>query len=272
MKRLLILVFCIVAYSAAAASAATLTVYSGGTAIGTISETTTTNGGGTGYDKYVFKAPTITAYPTAGLTVLDCDPSAGTSTPTGWGWSTSGTGKYLQVPSGYGNYISDNSGVDWTAETLQDQYLNSEGAHTSNMSTLFATVGDTAFNWSTGASYASGTPYMTWYRDNPGGAWTPQTLGPDDDAGNWGYFSTTNATLFQGEWQTSTALTSSQTLATMYATTGAVVAFTGQIVLNGVTNPIPVTFSTGAVPEPSALALLATGLIGLAAYAWKKRK
>jgi hypothetical protein len=33
-----------------------------------------------------------------------------------------------------------------------------------------------------------------------------------------------------------------------------------------------VKFTTSAIPEPSVLALLTTGLVGLSAYAWRKRK
>ena len=72
---------------------------------------------------------------------------------------------------------------------------------------------------------------------------------------------------------TSSGIVSGGTLATFYVTTGANITFTGQIGLSG-GELIPVTFSTSAapIPEPSTLVLLASGLIGLLAYAWRKRK
>ena len=35
---------------------------------------------------------------------------------------------------------------------------------------------------------------------------------------------------------------------------------------------VRITLDISSVPEPSAIALLATGLVGLLAYAWRKRR
>ena len=45
-----------------------------------------------------------------------------------------------------------------------------------------------------------------------------------------------------------------------------------QLRLNGAGEVGEIRISSGQVPEPSTLALLACGLIGLLAYAWRKRK
>jgi sugar lactone lactonase YvrE len=41
---------------------------------------------------------------------------------------------------------------------------------------------------------------------------------------------------------------------------------------NGVNNPEGLAFAPTSVPEPSTLVLLAAGALGLAAYAWRKRR
>jgi hypothetical protein len=60
-------------------------------------------------------------------------------------------------------------------------------------------------------------------------------------------------------------------LAKMYVTKGADVSFSGAFGFSNGTTP-NASFTTVAVPEPGTLAMLAAGLFGLMAYAWRKRK
>lgn len=62
-------------------------------------------------------------------------------------------------------------------------------------------------------------------------------------------------------------------LAVMYVSPGTGVSFDGVMVFSGAGGElIPCNLSVVPVPEPSTLALLACGLTGLLAYAWRKRK
>jgi hypothetical protein len=81
---------------------------------------------------------------------------------------------------------------------------------------------------------------------------------------------------FTGTWYTTSAPVSSTAgsnlLGSFWVTAGAGLSYSGQFSFDTGASPT-VTFTTAsATPEPSTLLLLASGLIGLAAYAWRKRK
>lgn len=76
---------------------------------------------------------------------------------------------------------------------------------------------------------------------------------------------------FAGSWfTTSDRLSPGEVLAVMYVSKGGHVSYDGKWGMQGITPSPEGGFST--IPEPSTLMLLACGLIGLLAYAWRRRK
>lgn len=81
-------------------------------------------------------------------------------------------------------------------------------------------------------------------------------------------------TSYTGNWFTTDSasmLGVGDVIAVAYVATGTNVSFSGQAFVAG-QGTSNISFSTSAVPEPSTLALLACGLFGLLAYAWRRRK
>jgi hypothetical protein len=79
-------------------------------------------------------------------------------------------------------------------------------------------------------------------------------------------------TTFADSWYTSkpgNQLAAGGILAEIFVTHGAGVSCVGEL---GLTNGDNFLGSFSTAPEPSTIVLLASGLIGLAAYAWRKRK
>ena len=76
---------------------------------------------------------------------------------------------------------------------------------------------------------------------------------------------------FHGTWDTTSYLTNGSVLADLYVATGTNVTFTGELGLVG-QEMLKGSFTSFTTPEPGTLTLLAAGLLGMVAYAWRKRK
>jgi hypothetical protein len=259
MKRVLLLAFAIFLCGTLAANASVINLIdtdAGNAVIGTIQVTRTsvTGGGGTGgntlsWDELDLNFSTLTG-PASGLFVYEI------------GGTWTGDGGSLGVSSLGG---SSNWGpkTENAAPVLGQSYVN-----------LGSVGGASNFARGSGsggayASFSSAAPSGDWYTANPPSNQAPNgfiqgnALGTtDQDAGQNGpviYDDGVDETL----------------LAKIYVTPGKDVDFVGRFDFsNGVGDPasIHVSFTTVAVPEPGTLVLLATGLLGMVAYAWRKRK
>lgn len=82
---------------------------------------------------------------------------------------------------------------------------------------------------------------------------------------------------FADTWYTTTTarqLAAGGTLAVMYVSSNAGVTCTGELITTteGGNGYLGSFTAPAAVPEPSTLALVVSGLVGLLAYAWRKRR
>jgi hypothetical protein len=237
MKRLVFLSTLMVAFSAIAANADVINVYttSDHSVIGTVTWTKTT---ASGLDSYLFK-----------LSSLDSTYS-GTTGLEGV-FNAVGTGKKLSVSTGEAT-----SGDGWWSDTAG-------GSTLSNSKTYFSTANAGTLDSATGYTVLNGT--VMFARD---GTWNSTT----------GFWSDTASSYLQGSWFSTTAKTAgtgnAARLAAIAVTTGGDVSYTGDMLLSKTGGGLAreVTFTTAAVPEPGTLAMLAGGLVGLLAYAWRKRK
>ena len=135
---------------------------------------------------------------------------------------------------------------------------------------ILVDTGDPADNKGTDAP-GSFVNFDSTVLDGPAGTILSSSLVP---AGYEGWISAQSS--FVDTWSTTKAsvrLGAGGLLASIYVNTGADVSCTGLVgIYGGTGTSIAGTFSTITTPEPGTLALLATGLMGLLAYAWRKRK
>lgn len=246
--RLLAFTACMVMCFALSANADTINIMdtSTGSILGALEYTRdTTYSADTGYDTIAINLGSFVSSSMTGVNGL-----TGT-------WSAVGTDKYLAV--GQATYTYKKVGTkyswiktdNWVASTLGDAGTPA-GDTTSSMGFTAATGG--TLNTTNGNTY-----------NNYGGL----LFGRD---GTWDstnqIWDGVDSTYLTGTWYSTANLALGDMLATIYVTAGGDVSFTGQLGTNvGVSN---VSFST--VPEPSTIAMLAGALLGLVAYAWRKRR
>jgi hypothetical protein len=175
------------------------------------------------------------------------------------------TGGTIYVPTGQGD-LNSPFGADWPDET------STNSAFTRDTNTSYINFVTAEYNTGTNGNVNAATGLVTG-SDGQTVQFGRNGAGQSFDATNL-YWDNPASTYLQGVWQ-GTGLAANKNLAFMYVTPGTNLTFTGQITLSptsGSASSEYVTFTTTPAPEPSSLVLLASGLIGLAAYAWKKRK
>jgi hypothetical protein len=175
-------------------------------------------------------------------------------------WSAAGSGKTLSAPTGTYTYDDIEEAYSYTYWT--DYTTNTYSTTNNTNKTSYVNLPSTdagTLNTTDGLSYDN-FGHVLFSRE---GTWDSATQ-------TW---NGTSSDYIQGTWLTTgTHLSGTSTLAVLYVTTGGDVSFTGALSLDYNGGQVPnVTFTT-AVPEPGTLAMLAAGLFGLVAYAWRKRK
>lgn len=131
----------------------------------------------------------------------------------------------------------------------------------------FSTINGTLVN-ATGQYKTTPTPPLVPFETfNRSGTWNPaasvlQWTAHDSDflKGAW-----------YGDVLSPTAPEGFNDLATLYVTSGSSVQYNGALGYTAPNMALPVLITT-QIPEPATLVLLATGLLGLVCYAWRKRK